>query len=96
MRSSSLSQGSESFIEALKVGCIVEVVNVKDLNEELSKTDNQDLTVAFEFLRQGSYNHYWAFDNMLKKQGISDGCCVLGERFCKTPDEFPANNNANY
>ncbi len=90
-----LTQGSQSLEEALKVGCIVEVVDVEDLNEEIAKIDNQDLILAFENLRQGSYNHYWAFDNALKTIGIEEGCCVLGDEYCKTPEEFPVSNKGN-
>ncbi len=91
-----LSQGQLSFIEALKVGCIVEVTDVEDLEYRLSIVGNQDIKLAFEFLKQGSYNHYWAFDNALKNNGIDQGCCVLGVRFCKTPEEFPPSNNTPY
>jgi len=42
-------------------------------------------------LREGSYTHYWAFDEGLKAMGISEGCCAvpdaLGYRFCHP--EYP-------
>lgn len=80
-----VSQGSTSGIEALKVGCIIEVVDVNDLDRdiELAEKENAtDIVTVFNFLRDGSYNHYWAFDNGLKNKGISDGCCSLGNAYC--------------
>ncbi|MRI84068.1 MAG: hypothetical protein C6I00_06575 [Nitratiruptor sp.] len=87
------AKGSQSLQDALEVGCIVEVTDVVDLNKALEVAkDNDDLTRVFTFLRQGSYNHYWAFDNALKQLGVAEGCCALGEEFCKSPEEFPASN----
>jgi len=85
-----ISQGSTSEIEALNVGCIVEVVDVNDLNEYITLAENsnaQDVVDVFNFLRDGSYNHYWAFDKGLKKRGILDGCCTLGGEYCHP--EYP-------
>ncbi|NPA52169.1 MAG: DUF2202 domain-containing protein [Aquificae bacterium] len=91
-----LAQGQVNIIEALKVGCIVEVVDVEDLNERLALVDNQDIILAFEALRQGSYNHYWAFYYSLQQIGVEEGCCVLGDEYCKTKEEFPPSNRAPY
>ncbi len=87
-----IAKGKQSKIDALQVGCMVEVTDVNDLNEKINiaKASNaSDLVTVFEFLRQGSYNHYWAFDKGLKNEGISDGCCSLGSDYCKTPEEYP-------
>lgn len=76
-----VSQGSGSEIDALKVGCIIEVVDVNDLNDNITLAQNanaSDIVTVFNFLRDGSYNHYWSFDKGLKNKGISDGCCSLG------------------
>ena len=76
-----VAQGSTSEIEALKVGCIIEVVDVNDLDEDIHIAENEnatDIVTVFNFLRDGSYNHYWAFDKGLKNKGVSDGCCALG------------------
>jgi len=90
-----VSQGSTSEIDALKVGCIIEVVDVNDLNEDivLADSDNaDDIVDVFNFLRNGSYNHYWAFDKGLKNKGVSDGCCTLGAEYCKTVEEYPSSH----
>ncbi len=85
-------QGSVSEIEALKVGCIIEVVDVTDLNRYILIAEDEnatDIVTVFNFLRDGSYNHYWTFDEALKNRGVSDGCCVLGEKYCHP--EYPKN-----
>ena len=67
-------------IEALKVGCIIEVVDVDDLDREILLAEAegaQDVITIFNFLRDGSYSHYWAFDKGLKGKGVSEGCCPL-------------------
>ena len=76
-----VSKGSASEIEALKVGCMVEVLDVNDLDRDiiLAQDENAtDIVTVFNFLRDGSYNHYWAFDKGLKNKGVSDGCCSVG------------------
>ncbi len=80
-------QGSTSEIEALKVGCIIEVVDIIDLNTDIKLAEDEnatDIVDVFKTLRSGSYNHYWAFDGALKNEG---GCCptaleILGGTVC--------------
>ena len=84
------SIGKNSEIDALKVGCMVEVTDINDLNERLEIANgNDDMTSVFTNLRDGSYNHYWAFDSALKTLGVSEGCCAAGDEYCKTADEYP-------
>lgn len=82
-------QGSASEIEALKVGCIIEVVDIDDLDAYIDlaqKSNATDIETVFTRLRAGSYNHYWAFDSALLKKGESEGCCpvalTLGHTLC--------------
>ncbi|MDQ7068909.1 MAG: DUF2202 domain-containing protein [Sulfurimonas sp.] len=89
-------EGAVSEEAALKVGCKIEVIDVLDLDEEISlanASNADDVVTVFEYLRDGSYNHYWAFDKGLKNRGIEDGCCSLGVidgiNFCQP--EFPQN-----
>ena len=86
------AMGQNSQEDALKVGCMVEVTDVNDLNGYIAQAQNanaKDVQAAFEFLREGSYNHYWAFDKGLKNIGVSDGCCSLGDAYCHS--EYPQN-----
>jgi len=88
------SKGQNSKQDALEVGCMVEVTDINDLDKyiQMAKDANaQDVEAAFEFLRKGSYNHYWAFDKALKDMGVSDGCCSLGSDYCHP--EYPKNSN---
>ena len=88
--------GSGSLTDALKVGCMVEVTDINDLNVRLEASqDHEDLVLLFENLRKGSYNHYWAFDSALKSLGVADGCCSVGTEYCKSEDEYPKNQHGN-
>jgi len=80
--------GLSSKQASLEVGCMVEVVDIDDLDKFIETAgDNQYLIDAFIFLRDGSYRHYWAFDKGLKNMGITDGCCSVGEEYCHP--EYP-------
>lgn len=83
-------KGSSSLQDALEVGCMVEVTDINDLNADIELIEGvQDITLIFENLRNASYSHYWSFNKALKSIGVTEGCCVLGEEFCKTEDEYP-------
>ncbi len=86
-------KGSQSLQDALEVGCMVEVTDIDDLNRYIEIANGkEDLITTFEFLKRGSYNHYWAFDKALKDMGVSEGCCSLGAKYCKTEEEYPRSN----
>ncbi len=71
--------GKVSPQQTLQVGCMVEVTDINDLNEFIAKSSEaSDLLAVFDFLKEGSYKHYWSFDNGLKSIGVADGCCSLG------------------
>ena len=89
-------KGIQSQKDALEVGCMVEVVDIDDLNGYIaaaSASGASDVVTVLDFLREGSYNHYWAFDAGLKNMGISNGCCsvpdALGHTYCHP--EYPQN-----
>jgi hypothetical protein len=85
-----MAKGSASAQDALEVGCMVEVTDINDLDGDidLAQTSNAtDVEAAFEYLRSGSYTHYWAFDKGLKNMGVTNGCCVLGTAYCHP--EYP-------
>ncbi len=73
------AKGIKSPRDAMEVGCMVEVTDIMDLDKFLKDVEGkQDLIDTFVFLKKGSYNHYWAFDDGLKNLGVNDGCCSLG------------------
>ena len=93
-----LVKGEQSAEDALQVGCMVEVTDIEDLDKDIQDAVDsgaEDVVQVFNFLRDGSYNHYWAFDNALKNIGVSDGCCSLGEEYCKTVEEYPQQEKGN-
>jgi hypothetical protein len=86
------NKGIISEQDAFEVGCMVEVTDVDDLDLYISQAEDinaTDVVGVFEYLRNGSYNHYWGFDTGLKNMGVEDGCCALGEEWCKTEEEYP-------
>lgn len=85
-----INKGSRNLQEALEAACMVEVTDVDDLDAFLVQSEGfDDIVTAFEWLRAGSYKHYWAFDGALKTLGIVEGCCSLGSEYCKTAAEYP-------
>ncbi|NEW59782.1 DUF2202 domain-containing protein [Sulfurovum sp. bin170] len=77
---------------AMEVGCMVEVVDIDDLDHfilQAEASNATDIVAAFNILRDGSYKHYWAFDKGLKNMGVADGCAVAGEEWAKTVEEYP-------
>jgi len=83
-------KGIQSSRDAYEVGCMVEVTDIDDLDkyiEQATKSNASDVLEVFNFLRNGSYTHYWAFDDGLKSMGVSTGCCSLGSSYCHP--EYP-------
>jgi hypothetical protein len=90
--------GIQSQTDALKVGCMVEVVDINDLDEYVALAEESnatDVLAAFDVLRDGSYNHYWAFDKGLKNLGVENGCYVEGDALLGESKEgiYPTNTH---
>ncbi len=64
-----VSRGKRSLIDSLKVGATIEDLDIKDLEEALSKTDNKDIRVVYQNLMKGSRNHMRAFVRLLRRYG---------------------------
>ena len=90
------AKGIVSTNEALMVGCMVEVTDVQDLDKYITLAEHSnatDIVEAFNVLRKGSYNHYWAFDKGLKKAGIENGCFVEGDTLLTNKEGiYPTND----
>ncbi len=77
-----ISKGKESATEALKVGALIEEVDIRDLMNELNKSvDNQDIKLVYNNLIKGSKNHLRAFTGVLKTYGITYAPVILEETF---------------
>ncbi len=93
------AKGVASPQAALESGCMVEVTDINDLDQAILLAEDSnatDIVAAYNILRDGSYNHYWAFDKGLKNMGISEGCGIAGEEWAKTPEEYPQNNKGGH
>jgi hypothetical protein len=63
-----IAQGSVSLAEALKVGGVIEEIDIIDLEERIAQTDKDDIQLVFNSLLGGSYNHLNAFTRTLSMQ----------------------------
>jgi hypothetical protein len=85
-------KGIQSKQDALEVGCMVEVVDIDDLDRYIAQakaSNATDVLDVFNMLIAGSYKHYWTFNEGLKNMDIEDGCCSLGNEYCHP--EYPDN-----
>lgn len=60
-----MTQGSQSSREALKVGVMIEEVDIDDLQKYLAVTNKSDIKNVYSMLLNGSYNHLRAFNSQL-------------------------------
>ncbi len=66
-----IEQGNVSLIEALKVGALIEEIDILDIQHELDEhVDNQDVSFVYDNLLKGSRNHLRAFVRNLSRQGV--------------------------
>jgi hypothetical protein len=63
-----VAQGSASLADALKVGAAIEEIDIRDLQAQMSKTDNADIQQVYTNLMNGSYSHLQAFTGVLLNQ----------------------------
>lgn len=61
-------QGLVSVGDALKVGAIIEEVDILDLEERIAATDKADIIQVYDSLLRGSRNHLRSFVQTLKAQ----------------------------
>ena len=66
-----VEQGSQSLVEALKVGATIEDLDIKDLYDFLEQADNTDIRIVYQNLVKGSRNHMRAFVSQLSMNGVT-------------------------
>ena len=66
-----ITKGSVSLLEGLKVGALIEEMDIADLRDELETTNHPDLQRVYENLQRGSRNHLRAFAAQIKNAGGS-------------------------
>jgi hypothetical protein len=63
--------GSQSLINALRVGVFIEVTDIADLTQGIATTTHRDIKTVYTNLRNGSQNHWDAFCSNLAKLGVA-------------------------
>ncbi|MFC2156385.1 DUF2202 domain-containing protein [Acidobacteriota bacterium] len=66
-----VQSGSVSLIEAMKVGALIEDLDIYDLKNALGQTDNQDIKILYQNLMKGSRNHLRSFGYQLNRLGAT-------------------------
>lgn len=62
-----IAQGSISIEEAIKVGIAIEELDIKDLQELLEQTTDEEIIEVYSNLLSGSYNHLESFTKQLSR-----------------------------
>ena len=79
-----VEEGSKSLEDALKVGATIEDLDIKDLEEYASETDNADIKTIYNNLMKGSRNHLRAFTSQLESRfGVTYHCQYIPETQCQ-------------
>ncbi|HRQ37249.1 MAG TPA: DUF2202 domain-containing protein [Chloroflexota bacterium] len=63
-----VAQGSQSLLEALRVGAAIEEVDILDLQARLTQTTNPAILRVYENLLAGSANHLRSFVSLIEQQ----------------------------
>ena len=63
-----VAQGSQSLVDALKVGAAIEEIDILDLQTRLAQTADADIELVYGNLLKGSRNHLRAFTSTLQRQ----------------------------
>jgi len=63
-----IARGSQSLEEALRVGALIEEVDILDLEEAVQNTDKVDIQRVYSNLLFGSENHLRSFTSQLSRQ----------------------------
>lgn len=75
-----LTEAGKDVKEALKVGALIEEIDIRDLRSELDNhVDNQDIQFVYQNLINGSKNHLRAFTRVLKVYGEEYTPGILSE-----------------
>jgi hypothetical protein len=73
--------GSKSLVDAVKVGMLIEELDIKDLLELIEQTENEELLFVYNNLEKGSENHLRAFNRQLEKYNASYDYQYITEEF---------------
>ncbi len=80
-----VEEGSQSLENALKVGATIEDLDIKDLEDYVAETDNNDIKTVYNNLMKGSRNHLRAFTSQLERRyGETYHCQFISEEECQS------------
>ncbi len=65
-----MDRGETSYLEALRVGGLIEEVDIEDLDNAIAATNHADLAQVYGNLLRGSRNHLRAFASTIERQGV--------------------------
>ena len=66
-----VAMGEESLLDALKVGELIEVTDIKDLDHVINDMGMpSDVISVYENLKEGSYNHLDAFQTAIERETV--------------------------
>jgi len=69
---SKTTEGAESLVSALKIGALIEEIDITDIKEaQEAYIDNEDINLVYDNLRKGSRNHLRSFVNNLNNLGVT-------------------------
>lgn len=74
-----VTRGQTSLNEALRVGALIEEVDIRDLNQALATIQVPEIRLVYQSLLEGSKNHLRAFTSNLSQQGETYQSQVLGD-----------------
>jgi len=75
-----VAKGIQSLEQALSASATVEELDIYDLKELLSKTDNNDVKIVYQNLLKGSRNHLRSFNMQLEENGITYSALYLSQK----------------
>lgn len=74
-----VEKGSQSFIDALYVGALIEEKDMHDILAAIEDTDERAIILAYSNLLDGSKSHLRAFVNVIEQQGLEYEAQILDE-----------------
>jgi len=77
-----VSKGGKSALDALKMGALIEDLDIRDLIESIDRTEHPDVVNVYENLMRGSRNHLRAFYSVIQQAGDTyEPQCISQELF---------------
>lgn len=91
-----MSLGSQSMMDGLIVGAMIEETDIEDIQRAISQTSHDDIAAAYENLMCGSRNHLRAFVGQIELNGGEYSPTVLSEEAFLAIVESPVERGCGY